>query len=61
MLEIDCIHQTSNKEMDFMLWSNFQARDNFVFLERWLVMFPQYKNRDFYITGESYAGMFISD
>ncbi|KAB2012983.1 hypothetical protein ES319_D09G126800v1 [Gossypium barbadense] len=35
------------------------ARDNFVFLERWLLMFPQYKNRDFYITGESYAGHYV--
>ncbi|XP_021297402.1 serine carboxypeptidase-like 45 [Herrania umbratica] len=35
------------------------ARDNLVFLERWFVKFPEYKNRDFYITGESYAGHYV--
>lgn len=32
------------------------ARDNLNFLEKWFENFPEYKNRDFYITGESYAG-----
>ncbi|XP_057516620.1 serine carboxypeptidase-like 45 [Amaranthus tricolor] len=35
------------------------ARDNLVFLRRWLNKFPQYKQRDLYITGESYAGHYI--
>ncbi|KAJ3671814.1 hypothetical protein LUZ60_007893 [Juncus effusus] len=35
------------------------ARDNVVFLQRWLEKFPQYKNRDLYIAGESYAGHYI--
>ncbi|XP_068665094.1 serine carboxypeptidase-like 45 isoform X1 [Aristolochia californica] len=35
------------------------ARDNLVFLQRWLRKFPQYKTRDLYITGESYAGHYI--
>ncbi|RRT69346.1 hypothetical protein B296_00032194 [Ensete ventricosum] len=33
-----------------------EARDNLVFLQRWFAKFPQYKGRDLYITGESYAG-----
>lgn len=35
------------------------ASDNLVFLERWLNAFPEYKNRDFFITGESYAGHYV--
>ncbi|XP_004136792.1 serine carboxypeptidase-like 45 [Cucumis sativus] len=35
------------------------AQDNIVFLERWLEKFPEYKNREFYITGESYAGHYV--
>lgn len=32
------------------------AQDALVFLIRWMSRFPQYKYRDFYISGESYAG-----
>ncbi|XP_027938198.1 serine carboxypeptidase-like 45 [Vigna unguiculata] len=32
------------------------ARDNLVFLQRWFTKFPEFKNNDFFITGESYAG-----
>lgn len=35
------------------------AADFFTFLEEFLVQFPQFKGRDFYITGESYAGHYI--
>lgn len=37
----------------------YLARDNLVFLQRWFAKFPQYKNNDFYIMGESYAGIFL--
>lgn len=35
------------------------ARDNLMFLKKWLDKFPQYRNRSLFITGESYAGMII--
>lgn len=35
------------------------ARDNLIFLERWFGKFPQYKKRDLFIMGESYAGHYI--
>lgn len=36
------------------------AQDALVFLIHWMSRFPQYKNREFYISGESYAGKTIS-
>ncbi|KAL6530574.1 Serine carboxypeptidase-like 45 [Orobanche minor] len=35
------------------------ARDNLIFLEKWFEKFPHFKNRQFYITGESYAGHYV--
>ncbi|XP_043704712.1 serine carboxypeptidase-like 45 isoform X2 [Telopea speciosissima] len=33
--------------------------DNLVFLQRWFVKFPEYRQRDLFITGESYAGHYV--
>lgn len=35
------------------------AKDAYTFLINWLERFPHYKNRDFYLTGESYAGHYV--
>nr|KJB09189.1 hypothetical protein B456_001G128600 [Gossypium raimondii] len=35
------------------------AKDAYTFFVNWLERFPQYKTRDFYITGESYAGHYV--
>nr|GEZ66796.1 alpha-amylase 3, chloroplastic [Tanacetum cinerariifolium] len=35
--------------------NNFRAKDNLVFLHKWFLKFPQYQQRDLFITGESYA------
>ncbi|XP_059642542.1 serine carboxypeptidase-like 45 [Cornus florida] len=35
------------------------ARDNLMFLQQWFLKFPQYRTRDLFITGESYAGHYI--
>lgn len=32
------------------------ARDSYSFLLSWIDRFPEFKSRDFYIAGESYAG-----
>ncbi|XP_072961075.1 serine carboxypeptidase II-1-like [Typha angustifolia] len=38
---------------------NRTAVDSYTFLVNWFERFPQYKYRDFYITGESYAGHYV--
>ncbi|KAE8727960.1 Serine carboxypeptidase II-3 [Hibiscus syriacus] len=35
------------------------AEDSYFFLPNWLERFPQYKTRDLFITGESYAGHYV--
>lgn len=35
------------------------AEDTYAFLLKWFERFPQYKYRDFYIAGESYAGHYV--
>ncbi|KAG8077127.1 hypothetical protein GUJ93_ZPchr0006g45252 [Zizania palustris] len=35
------------------------AKDSLAFLTKWIERFPQYKGREFYLTGESYAGHYV--
>ncbi|MFS7957727.1 putative carboxypeptidase D [Helianthus anomalus] len=35
------------------------AEDSYIFLVNWFERFPEYKHRDFYIAGESYAGHYV--
>uniref|UniRef100_M8BGF0 Carboxypeptidase n=1 Tax=Aegilops tauschii TaxID=37682 RepID=M8BGF0_AEGTA len=38
---------------------NRTAEDAYLFLANWMERFPEYKGREFYITGESYAGHYV--
>ncbi|XP_012460076.1 serine carboxypeptidase-like 34 [Gossypium raimondii] len=44
------IHQLGDK---------ITAEDSYIFLVNWFKRFPQFKSRDFYIAGESYAGHYV--
>ncbi|XP_023773257.1 serine carboxypeptidase 1 isoform X1 [Lactuca sativa] len=50
----------SNKTSDYTTAGDKQtAKDSYTFLINWLERFPEYKTRDFFITGESYAGHYV--
>jgi len=49
----------SSTESDYNTNDTQAALDNFVFLEKFLETFPQYGNSDVYLSGESYAGVYI--
>ncbi|KAG0503152.1 hypothetical protein HPP92_003224 [Vanilla planifolia] len=50
----------SNTSSDlYTVGDNRTAIDSYNFLVNWFERFPQYKHREFYIAGESYAGHYI--
>ncbi|KAL5724992.1 hypothetical protein ACHQM5_008189 [Ranunculus cassubicifolius] len=50
----------SNTSSDYEGWTDIQtAEENLRFILNWLEEFPQYKDVDLYLTGESYAGHYI--
>ncbi|CAH8357081.1 unnamed protein product [Eruca vesicaria subsp. sativa] len=49
----------SNKSSDYNTGDETTATDMLVFLLRWFSKFPELKARDFFLTGESYAGHYI--
>ncbi|XP_057512678.1 serine carboxypeptidase-like 40 [Actinidia eriantha] len=52
----------SNTTSDYETGGDKQtASDNYVFLLNWLERFPEYKERNFYISGESYAGHYVPE
>ncbi|CAA3008873.1 serine carboxypeptidase-like 26 [Olea europaea subsp. europaea] len=52
----------SNTTSDYELSGDRRtAEDAYTFLINWFKRFPHYRTRDFYITGESYAGYYIPE
>ncbi|KAG2643905.1 hypothetical protein PVAP13_2KG355200 [Panicum virgatum] len=52
----------SNTSSDYVrVGDERTAVDSYIFLLHWLERFPEYKGRDFYIAGESYAGHYIPE
>ncbi|XP_071911056.1 serine carboxypeptidase 1-like [Coffea arabica] len=49
----------SNTSSDYITGDTKSAADAYTFLVNWLERFPEYKTRDFLITGESYAGHYV--
>ncbi|CAN8287868.1 unnamed protein product, partial [Cochlearia groenlandica] len=52
----------SNTTSDYKkIGDDFTARDTYTFIQNWLQRFPVYKENEFYIAGESYAGKYIPE
>lgn len=51
----------SNTSSDLIVGDNRTAHDAYTFLVNWFERFPQYKYRDFYMAGESYAGHYVPE
>ncbi|XP_068645007.1 serine carboxypeptidase-like 31 [Aristolochia californica] len=52
----------SNTTNDYkVLGDDFTANDTYTFLHKWFEKFPYYRNRSFYIAGESYAGKYVPE
>lgn len=49
----------SNRTSDYVTGDRKTAEDTYTFLINWLERFPEYQTRDFFITGESYAGHYV--
>ncbi|XP_002972549.2 serine carboxypeptidase-like 42 isoform X2 [Selaginella moellendorffii] len=50
----------SNTSSDYQTYNDEKtSRDLVKFLHGWFIKFPEYRHREFYITGESYAGHYV--
>lgn len=49
----------SNRTSDYNAGDESSAKDMLTFLLKWFEKFPEFKSRDLFLTGESYAGHYI--
>lgn len=54
---IHCLHFINSFDLVGNIW--ISAKDSLQFIIRWMNRFPRYKNREVYLTGESYAGHYV--
>jgi serine carboxypeptidase-like clade 2 len=52
-------YSNTSSDFDDEMGDIATTTDNYRFLVNWLERFPEYKNRAFYISGESYAGFYV--
>uniref|UniRef100_A0ACD5TVH0 Uncharacterized protein n=1 Tax=Avena sativa TaxID=4498 RepID=A0ACD5TVH0_AVESA len=50
-----------NEEVYKTMGDNMTATDSYAFLVKWFERFPEYKGREFFLAGESYAGHYIPE
>jgi serine carboxypeptidase-like clade 2 len=50
-----------NEEVYKTMGDNMTATDSYAFLLKWFERFPEFKGREFFIVGESYAGHYIPE
>lgn len=46
----------SNTSSDYQTNNEKTAEDNYVFLQNWLDLYPEYRSSPLWLSGESYAG-----
>jgi len=49
----------SNTTSDYTTDDNTTSLDNYNFIQKFLDTFPQYQGRDFWVSGESYGGVYV--
>ncbi len=49
----------SDDDADYKCSDDTTANDNMLAMEKFFELFPEYKQQDFYITGESYGGVYV--